>query len=591
MGAFAVKDTAEQDGSALTRDNPLERVDRLAWLAPSATSLAALARFPSPYAWTVIRDDPAAVLLVLRQPGDSLAARLDSPTLFDTILRHLDDGPSFDWNREPLRSVYRAGHACASLARQLAGRLRGVDQEKAWCCGLLAPLGRYVDCAADPAVVARRLARRWELPAWLTAVCGHLDLPPQAAAALGADAVLFHLTRLVVSMMAERGFAIDASSSDRAADIAVLDLAGEDVDRVVTPDGPKQEWTDPRCTPLLHELLTVAAENRRLRDGQLRRRAETEVDRLHTALIHEVQDNERQLEARKLAALAEFAAGAGHEINNPLAVISGQAQHLQRQLQKLALRDMPVESVHRWEGEAPAEPGTAARPEPRPPCVPAGVAADFGSSLQTIINQTKRIHGLLRDLMHFAKPPKPRPVWVTLNDLIVSAARELQDLVTVRRVRLEMPADSADPIRLHVDPQQIRLALLALMRNAVEAAPAEGWARVTVHGPAAEQIVVVVEDSGAGPDRAQVPHLFDPFYSGRDAGRGRGLGLSCAWRLARLHGGDVRFVATETGQPTRFVLELPWVPPPAEVPGPVVSTSDFCSPNADGIPLTSCHTT
>src|SRR6516165_168343 len=110
MGAFAVKDTAEQDGSALTRDNPLERVDRLAWLAPSATSLAALARFPSPYAWTVIRDDPAAVLLVLRQPGETLNARLDSPTLFDTILRHLDDGPSFDWNREPLRSVYRAGH-------------------------------------------------------------------------------------------------------------------------------------------------------------------------------------------------------------------------------------------------------------------------------------------------------------------------------------------------------------------------------------------------------------------------------------------------------------------------------------------------
>ena len=49
-------------------------------------------------------------------------------------------------------------------------------------------------------------------------------------------------------------------------------------------------------------------------------------------------------------------------------------------------------------------------------------------------------------------------------------------------------------------------------------------------------------------------HLFDPFYSGRKAGRGRGLGLPTAWRLARQHGGDVRFAGAE---PTRFVLTLP----------------------------------
>ena len=51
--------------------------------------------------------------------------------------------------------------------------------------------------------------------------------------------------------------------------------------------------------------------------------------------------------------------------------------------------------------------------------------------------------------------------------------------------------------------------------------------------------------------------LFDPFYSGRTAGRGRGLGLPIAWRLAHLQGGDVRLDPPRRHEPTRFVLTLP----------------------------------
>ena len=67
----------------------------------------------------------------------------------------------------------------------------------------------------------------------------------------------------------------------------------------------------------------------------------------------------------------------------------------------------------------------------------------------------------------------------------------------------------------------------------------------------------IVEDNGAGPPAGLRDHLFDPFYSGRQAGRGRGLGLATAWRMAKEHGGDVRFEEVPSG-PTRFVLSLPW---------------------------------
>src|SRR5262249_10776205 len=89
-------------------------------------------------------------------------------------------------------------------------------------------------------------------------------------------------------------------------------------------------------------------------------------------------------------------------------------------------------------------------------------------------------------------------------------------------------------------PKQLRMALTALLRNAIEAAPPDGWAGVQLveHG---QTFDVQVDDNGPGPTPQQREHMFDPFYSGRSAGRGRGLGLPTAWRLARVRaqGGDV----------------------------------------------------
>jgi signal transduction histidine kinase len=98
--------------------------------------------------------------------------------------------------------------------------------------------------------------------------------------------------------------------------------------------------------------------------------------------------------------------------------------------------------------------------------------------------------------------------------------------------------------------------LTCLVRNAIEAAPAEGWAGIRIDASAPQQIDVVVEDNGPGLPSLLREHLFDPFYSGREAGRGRGLGLSTAWRLVKVHGGDLRFVNLPDG-PTRFVMSLP----------------------------------
>jgi C4-dicarboxylate-specific signal transduction histidine kinase len=68
-------------------------------------------------------------------------------------------------------------------------------------------------------------------------------------------------------------------------------------------------------------------------------------------------------------------------------------------------------------------------------------------------------------------------------------------------------------------------------------------------------VTLTVEDNGSGLPVEVAEHAFDPFYSGRSAGRGRGLGLSTAWQLVRQNGGSLCFAPTPD-RPARFVLTV-----------------------------------
>ena len=290
----------------------------------------------------------------------------------------------------------------------------------------------------------------------------------------------------------------------------------------------------PKKQPLLADLLRLAIENRARADRNWIDRLHRDLDRLYATLDTQQSEEQARLKQQKLSALSEFAAGAGHEINNPLAVISGQAQYLIKQID--IADELLVE-------------------EPSPTLYLDHLRSKFTKSLSTIVGQTQRIHQVLTDLMHFARPQAPRPTLVPVAKLIADVAAGLRVLAEDRKVGITCP-ETAPNLGIRVDPAQIRLALNNLLRNAIEAAPADGWASLRVERETDGTLSFVVEDNGPGPQGAVREHLFDPFYSGRSAGRGRGLGLSAAWRLARQHGGDVRFDAAAVGV-TRFVLSLP----------------------------------
>lgn len=460
------------------------------WLAPDAASLAALARGVGPV-WPVVRNDPGLVLLLLRfehfSPDDlERLCRTSLPLGF--ALRMLERVPVGMPDLFGPRMEQRL--AVAATCEHLAMVARHPHPQRAWCVGLLGLI---------PGI--RSLSRRWHLPAWLSEVVGNLDLPSCDVSGLVADTRLFALARLAASRVLGRG-----------ADAADEEAAGLRLDEIdFTPPPVNAVWSDPYAQPMLRPLLEMAVENRRLKATSQVENLEREVVHLHAALRRRAEAEAESLRLAKLSALAEFAAGAGHEINNPLAVISGQAQYILSHKEDWLASD-EEESSH--------------------------------EALAKIIGQTKRIHAILRELHQFARPSAPR---LANTDLVAL----LRDVAAAHGVEFAPPSE---PVGVRIDAEQVKTALGCLVRNALEAIPSGGWVRLSV--AVGSQVEVHVEDSGPGPRAEQIPHLFDPFFCGRSAGRGKGLGLPVAWRLAQQQGGDVAY-APRAEQPTRFTLFLP----------------------------------
>jgi len=223
-----------------------------------------------------------------------------------------------------------------------------------------------------------------------------------------------------------------------------------------------------------------------------------------------------ELEQAKLDAMKELAYGASHEINNPLANISARAQAL--------LRD-------------------ETDPERR-------------RALEAIHQQALRAHEMIADLMLFARPPRleRRAVDVpgVVNRIVAELAPECRrrDIDIQASAGEDLPAVSADEVQLAV-------AIKALCSNSVEALGRGGWIKVRVEADSTgRKFQIEVNDNGPGISAEVRPHIFDPFFSGREAGRGLGFGLSKCWRIVTEHGGRVTVSSGATGGAT-FRIELP----------------------------------
>jgi signal transduction histidine kinase len=229
-------------------------------------------------------------------------------------------------------------------------------------------------------------------------------------------------------------------------------------------------------------------------------------------------DADVRLESNKLESLKELAYGASHEINNPLANIAARAQTLLDE-------------------------------ETNP---------DRVRKLIAIHRQAMRAHEMIADLMLFSRPPKLNRLTCDLRRVVRQVFDEYGELAAQQHSSLTCDTPS-QALELLVDATQLAVAIQALVRNSLEALGAGGHVHIRlrpVERDNASWGEISVSDDGPGFSDDVREHMFDPFFSGREAGRGLGFGLSKCWRIVTDHGGQV-VVHRPTAGGAEVVIQLP----------------------------------
>jgi CheY-like chemotaxis protein len=236
----------------------------------------------------------------------------------------------------------------------------------------------------------------------------------------------------------------------------------------------------------------------------------------------------------RLASLGTLAAGMCHEINNPLTSILANAQVLesaiegwQRQLREHASFELAERT---WKAR---------------------------DSLDDLREGAERIRRIIADLSVFGRPlDEPyRP-----TDVLVSVEWALRVSVSQIRTRARVIKDVKPVPPVLADETRLSQVLVNLLINAAHAIP-EGDAerqtiRVATDVDERGQVVLSVEDSGAGIAPETLPHIFDPFFTTKVEGIGSGLGLSICHGIVQSLGGEIR-VHSRLGQGSRFEVLLP----------------------------------
>lgn len=217
-----------------------------------------------------------------------------------------------------------------------------------------------------------------------------------------------------------------------------------------------------------------------------------------------LMDTQEELaRSQALAAVGEIAAGAAHEMNNPLTVISGRSQLL-----KTRLRD-----------------------------------AEQRLMAEQICEQSHRLSNMITALRMFAEPTNPNRREIILQQLLDSVLKKVRARYD-RALPIEVVVGQALE-RIWMDPDQIGGAIAELLHNALES---EGSTHVELRvqiEPADDRLKIQVTDNGSGLTPHVLAHAFDPFFSAKPAGRKPGLGLAQARRWVEAHGGQI---ALENGK-------------------------------------------
>ena len=225
----------------------------------------------------------------------------------------------------------------------------------------------------------------------------------------------------------------------------------------------------------------------------------------------------RLYRAERLATTGQLAAGAAHEIRNPLTAISSAIQFL--------MEDFPPDHRKRKVADG-------------------------------LLEEVDRIVRIIEGLLSFARPAEPTKEWTHLEPLLNQTILLVR--TTAEKQGVEIATDfSVEDDRIKADPALLTQVFLNLTMNGIQAMPEGGTLRIRLSSAegirGGHRFRIAFEDNGVGISPEHLEQIFDPFYTTKEDGTG--LGLPISYGIVRSHGGEID-VESQEGEGTRVCVLL-----------------------------------
>jgi two-component system NtrC family sensor kinase len=250
-----------------------------------------------------------------------------------------------------------------------------------------------------------------------------------------------------------------------------------------------------------------------------------------TVQLKRAQEN--AIQAEKMASMGRLAAIVAHEINNPLAGIRTYAKLMLKRKSELF-------------------PGDAVK---------------YIQYIETIESESARCGEIVRGLLQFARPTKPKIGQHDINTLVEETLRLVQHQIDLLNIEIKLELASESP-QISCDDQKIKQALVALLLNACDAVQSDtGFIAISTYlMEEKKRVGIAISDNGIGMDEETRSHMFEPFFTTKtvspekESSLNSGLGVSVVYEIVKSHQGSIE-VESELGKGTTITICLPQEPP------------------------------
>lgn len=265
--------------------------------------------------------------------------------------------------------------------------------------------------------------------------------------------------------------------------------------------------------------LAAFAAGQAQRDSLLEQELQDTRQELQARVAAQAAAEQRLIQAAKLAAVGEMAAGVAHELNNPLTSIVG--------FTELVMEDMPQGS-------------------------------DSRADLETVLHEALRARDVVRRLLDFSRRSEMVRTRSDINAVVQDTLSLVRHLLSTSGVQVLTSLDDSLPW-CFVDRDQIKQVLLNLLHNALAAMPRGGQIDLITAARkkyGTDWITITVQDTGVGIPPENMERIFEPFFTTRAGQGGTGLGLAVTYGIVSSHGGIIE-VESAPGAGATFRVWLP----------------------------------